>query len=53
MTERDTDSTYINSMKEFDAYNLPLEYVGKTYSSLTHLKTNRGDRHALDVRVYA
>ena len=40
-------------MTEFDAYNLPLEHVSKTYSAGTLLRTCRGNRHALDARTYA
>ena len=44
---------YIDSMTEFDAYNLPLEHMSKTYSAVTLLRTCRGNRHALDARTYA
>ena len=42
-----------NTSTEFGAHNLPLEYVSKTYSAVTLLRTCRGNRHALDGRTYA
>ena len=44
---------YLNSMCKSGEYNLPLEYAKKSYSSITLIRTSRGNRHALDPFVYA
>ena len=44
---------FIDSMTQSNEYNLPLEYKKETFSGVTLIRTNRGDRHALDSRTYA